>query len=598
MSSGAHKPNAPRQPTVTIRVEERVVSRSGSKRLQNNPQSQHRRQRDAQAASDRRAESPAPSQHSQHSPRNPHSPQQQRRPRPAVEEGVAAKRARAGESEEDRPAARKLAKSSAMSARDSGIVNANRERVGSLPGTPRPRKEPAARRRSPPPDEASRRADAAEPRRSVARGAGIERSSSVPAQLGSRGRKTGTAVHESVHESAPVPAPEHENRSESEPEPEPGSADGQPAPVISSVEAVRLSGTRYETYFEWTSHGDAQTEIELRLPGGGFESYSLLMPRAYDREAEAREEYLPLSDLMGTVRMVGTHLAPSADFQQRVVGDRDGGIVRQLERARNRRSGSDYVVAVRAFNALLDGERVRSEADGDGAPVEVAVHVIEQVYSRVVAPTVDLLRQYKAFSNNVYGEILPPLVSEFVARTGIARDSVFVDLGCGIGNVVLQVAAQTGCQASGIEIMEVPARFARRQAREFERRMRLYGLRHGAVRMWRGDFRESSDVQRVLPAADVLLVNNYAFDSALNQDLLQMFLDLKDGARIISLRPFVAPDHKISARNVHAPESILTVRRFPYWAQSVSWTDSGGEYFVQTVDRSRVKAFLARRGLL
>ncbi|KAJ1962168.1 Nucleosomal histone H3-Lys79 methylase, partial [Dipsacomyces acuminosporus] len=219
------------------------------------------------------------------------------------------------------------------------------------------------------------------------------------------------------------------------------------------------------------------------------------------------------------------------------------------------------------------------------------------VYNRVVAPTVDLLRQYKAFSNNVYGEILPTLINEFIERAGITNETTFMDLGCGIGNVVLQVAAQTGCHASGIEIMKVPARFAKRQAQEFEHRMRLYKLRHGSVQVWRGDFCDNPNVQRLLPKVDVLLVNNYAFDSKLNHNLLQLFLDLKEGTKIISLKPFVTPDHKISARNIYSPESILTVRRYPYWSQSVSWTDNGGEYFIQTVDRSRVKEFLVSRGM-
>ncbi|KAI9503395.1 histone methylation protein DOT1-domain-containing protein [Coemansia spiralis] len=321
------------------------------------------------------------------------------------------------------------------------------------------------------------------------------------------------------------------------------------------------------------------------------------MPRSYERESEPRDEYLPVNDLMATVRVVAMYLVDSEEFRHKVCGDKEHGIMRQLERARNRRQGADFVRAVETFNVLLDRERDSGRArmcfDQKSIPSELAIHVIEQIYNRVVAPTVGLLRQYKAFSNNVYGEILPTLVNELIERAGISSDSVFVDLGCGIGNVVLQVAAQTGCQASGVEIMQVPARFAKRQAREFEHRMHKYRLFHGSVQVWRGDFCESADVQRLLPRADVLLVNNYAFDSKLNQNLLQMFLDLKEGTRIISLKPFVTPDYKVSARNIYSPESILTVRRYPYWSQSVSWTDNGGEFFVQTVDRSRIKKFLA-----
>ncbi|KAJ2235194.1 Nucleosomal histone H3-Lys79 methylase [Coemansia sp. RSA 1722] len=477
------------------------------------------------------------------------------------------KRSRGEDERIAQPAARRLAKSSAMSVRDTRVVNANRERVGSLPGSPRPQREPAAKRRSPQARRPKR--EAASPRVSDERVA-VERSASVPAH-------TGAADAESDKEDG-----------------------ARQLGIVGSADAVRQSETVYEDYFHWDD-GKAKTEVTLHLPAGGSEAretYSLLVPRGYEREAEQRDEYVPIDDLLATVRAIGTYLVESADFRHAVVDDREGGIVRRLERARNRRSGGDFVAAVGDFNALLDGERTAAAEAGGRVAAEVAVFVVEQVYSRVVAPTVGLLRQYKAFSNNVYGEILPTLVSEFISRTGIDAASTFVDLGCGIGNVVLQVAAQTGCQASGIEIMKVPARFAQRQAREFEHRMRLYGLRHGAISIWRGDFCESADVQRVLPAADVLLVNNYAFDSALNQNLLQMFLDLKDGARIISLRPFVTPDYKINARNVYAPESILAVRRYPYWSNCVSWTDSGGEYFVQTVDRTRVRQFLARSNAL
>ncbi|KAJ2476630.1 Nucleosomal histone H3-Lys79 methylase [Coemansia sp. RSA 1694] len=325
------------------------------------------------------------------------------------------------------------------------------------------------------------------------------------------------------------------------------------------------------------------------------------MPKSYDRDAEPRDEYLPVTDLISTIRAIATYLVDSPELKHQVCGDKENGVMRRLERARNRRNGNDFVRAVGEFNALLDAERDSGRTgacfDENHIPSELAIHVIEQIYNRIVAPTVGSLRQYKAFSNNVYGEILPTLVNEFINRTNITHTSTFVDLGCGIGNVVLQVAAQTGCNASGIEIMKVPARFAKRQAREFEHRMRLYKLRHGSVQVWRGDFCESSNVQALLPKADVLLVNNYAFDSALNQHLLQLFLDLKEGTKIISLKPFVTPDHKISARNIYSPESILKIRRYPYWSQCVSWTDSGGEYFVQTVDRSRVKEFLASRGM-
>jgi H3 lysine-79-specific histone-lysine N-methyltransferase len=120
---------------------------------------------------------------------------------------------------------------------------------------------------------------------------------------------------------------------------------------------------------------------------------------------------------------------------------------------------------------------------------------------------------------------------------------------------------------------------------------RAYGLRHGDMHILKGDFLELPQVAKILRKADVVLVNNYAFDSQLNQNLLQLFLDLKEGTRIISLRNFVPLDHKITVRNADSVESILRIASYTYPNGSVSWTNSGGQYFIQTVDRTAVQHF-------
>ncbi|KAJ1673091.1 Nucleosomal histone H3-Lys79 methylase, partial [Spiromyces aspiralis] len=148
-----------------------------------------------------------------------------------------------------------------------------------------------------------------------------------------------------------------------------------------------------------------------------------------------------------------------------------------------------------------------------------------------------------------------------------------------------------GCEGHGIEIMEIPARLAKRQAHEFKARMRLYNVRTNKLEIIHGDFLENPEIHSVLRQASVVLVNNYAFDSKLNQSLMQLFLDLEDGTQIISLRPFVPLDFKLSTRNAGSPESILRVKCYPYWSDCVSWTNNGGEYYIHTVDRSQLQRF-------
>lgn len=101
----------------------------------------------------------------------------------------------------------------------------------------------------------------------------------------------------------------------------------------------------------------------------------------------------------------------------------------------------------------------------------------------------------------------------------------------------------------------------------------------------------ANDLYSTLKRSDVLLVNNYAFDAATNQALAQLFLDLKEGTKIISLKSFVPKNHKINQRSINLPESILRVESFEYYSEAVSWTNNGGHYYIATVDRSRLEPF-------
>lgn len=122
---------------------------------------------------------------------------------------------------------------------------------------------------------------------------------------------------------------------------------------------------------------------------------------------------------------------------------------------------------------------------------------------------------------------------------------------------------------------------------------RAWRLPTGKIHFRHGDFLDvgTSDLYATLKRADVLLVNNYAFDWQTNHSLAQLFLDLKEGTKIISLKSFVPKSHKINQRTFHMPESILRVEEFEYFSEAVSWTNNGGTYYVATIDRSRLKPF-------
>lgn len=194
-------------------------------------------------------------------------------------------------------------------------------------------------------------------------------------------------------------------------------------------------------------------------------------------ESDDKDEYNPIEDLVQTVRTIMEFFFTPTQYKE-LFGTPNEGLYRSLTKYKVRKDGAQFMKAVDTFNTIMRKQKASGEIAkhiedyGHRLPYDLVVHILGQVYSRTVAARASKLNQYEAFSNNVYGEILPILTKEFIHRAKLDHTKVFVDLGCGIGNVVLQVALQTGAESYGVEIMDTPAKFAKKQAKEFEARSR------------------------------------------------------------------------------------------------------------------------------
>ncbi len=258
---------------------------------------------------------------------------------------------------------------------------------------------------------------------------------------------------------------------------------------------------------------------------------------------------------------------------------------------------SGFKSAVDAYNSAIEalvkeGHLAENLDIIHELPLDMIRIILRQVYDRAVSPKVDLLRQYENGTDNVYGELLPPFVSKVLEETRLRSDQIFVDLGSGVGNVVLQAALEVGCESWGCEMMENACELADAQHKEFKARCRLWGIQPGKVHLERGDFLENQKIQQAMRKADVILVNNQAFTPKLNQRLTDLFLDLKNGCKIISLKSFVPHGHTITKRNLSNPVNLLEVVPGEYGSDNVSWTDAGGNYFIATKDDQRVRRMM------
>ena len=100
---------------------------------------------------------------------------------------------------------------------------------------------------------------------------------------------------------------------------------------------------------------------------------------------------------------------------------------------------------------------------------------------------------------------------EIIKNAEIKKEHVFLDLGSGIGNVVLQVAAECLCECYGIEIMENPAQLAKKQRNEFLARMQYYQKPCGRIFLKQGDFLKETSIIKLISKADVIFVNKYHY---------------------------------------------------------------------------------------
>ena len=293
--------------------------------------------------------------------------------------------------------------------------------------------------------------------------------------------------------------------------------------------------------------------------------------------------------------MVSQNYIPESE--EHIFNDDSAGLKRKLRRALTRASRAEFQDAIDEYNQVIyrlrrNGAIAKHLDQKHSLSLPLVERILTQIYSRTVSPRVSSLRQYENGSDNVYGELLPRFISDIFRQTKLKSGQIFVDLGSGVGNVVMQAALEVGCESWGCEMMENAADLAELQQAEFKARCRLWALSAGKVHLRRGDFLMEQSIIETLRKADVVLINNKAFTPQLNNELVNHFLDMKEGCQIVSLKSFVPAGHRIQARNLNSPVNLLSVKEKNYWSDSVSWTDAGGTYYIAKKDSSKLQSFM------
>ncbi|XP_011339395.1 histone-lysine N-methyltransferase, H3 lysine-79 specific isoform X3 [Ooceraea biroi] len=220
-------------------------------------------------------------------------------------------------------------------------------------------------------------------------------------------------------------------------------------------------------------------------------------------------------------------------------------------------------------------------------------HILQQTYNQAVVEP-DKLNQYEPFSPEVYGETSYELVCQMIDQIDVTDDDVFVDLGSGVGQVVLQMAAATLCKICiGVERADVPSAYAQSMEVNFRKWLNWYGKRCGNYRLVKGDFL-ADEHRESITGATIVFVNNFAFGPTVDHQLKERFADLRDGARIVSSKSFCPLNFRITDRNLSDIGTIMHVSEMSPLKGSVSWTGKPVSYYLHVIDRTKLERYFHR----
>uniref|UniRef100_A0A0K2TNK4 Histone-lysine N-methyltransferase, H3 lysine-79 specific n=1 Tax=Lepeophtheirus salmonis TaxID=72036 RepID=A0A0K2TNK4_LEPSM len=221
-------------------------------------------------------------------------------------------------------------------------------------------------------------------------------------------------------------------------------------------------------------------------------------------------------------------------------------------------------------------------------------HIIQKCYNKSVTDP-NLLNHYEAFTPEVYGETSFELICQILDKLHpIGPENKFVDLGSGVGQVVLQVAALSDCShCLGIEKSNIPAKYAQDLEKGFRFWMGFYGKKYSDFKIVHGDFLDKQYRSEILEST-IVFVNNFAFGPEVDQQLKYIFAELNDGARIFSSKSFCALNFRISERNLSDIGTIMHVSKMDPLKGSVSWTGKPVSYYLHVIDRAKLERFFLK----
>ncbi|KAL6731778.1 hypothetical protein Aduo_002607 [Ancylostoma duodenale] len=232
----------------------------------------------------------------------------------------------------------------------------------------------------------------------------------------------------------------------------------------------------------------------------------------------------------------------------------------------------------------------------DRADVELLTIICSLSFSRAVSNPQLLNNHYAPFSSGVYGETSYEQMQSIIDQIGFRESDVFLDLGCGVGQLVMYVAGGTRVKRSvGIEINDLPANYGAAMGEDFSKWMKWWKKKCRPFQLIHGDMLDEQYRSMITQEATIIFINNYAFEPELDLHIKNMLADCHVGTRIISTKAYATGTKRVNMRNLGDVESIMEVSQLKTVKQPTSWTPNNVPYYLHTVTHSKMMNFFTQR---
>ncbi|KAL0063410.1 Nucleosomal histone H3-Lys79 methylase [Marasmius tenuissimus] len=306
------------------------------------------------------------------------------------------------------------------------------------------------------------------------------------------------------------------------------------------------------------------TAVYVLLPGlSTHQPFIVVKPKKGNRT-----NYNPIKDLYATIRSSFTLVPP---FNE------DTDFLVRLDRALKAGKRREFLAIIGEINQIF------SNTDASKSSSEVVDNVVEQVYGKCVSPCLRTVSRYTSFSKEVYGEFRPPFIREILEKVvTITADSVVLDLGCGVGQVVIQIVLSKLCSGYGIELREDLTEIAQDVLEQALLHAQLWGITPGSMKVYSGDCTEDHRVPNLLQISDLVIVNNHLFPPDLNEDIARLLVKhMKSSCVVVTKAPFSEKrTTRSGCRLGRYGVEGLSVEKREHGPDMLSWDPSRGLYYV------------------